>query len=336
MPPATSPSAPPAEYRPASRAASFASLASAGVDTDVIVVGAGLAGLVATAEIADAGRRVLLLDQESEQSLGGQAFWSFGGLLMVDTPEQRRLRVRDSHDLALKDWLAYAGFDRDEDVWPRRWAEAYVDFASGEMRAWLHAMGMRWFPLVQWAERRGCTVPRFHITWGTGPAVIEPFVRRVRAHIASGRVRLWPRHRVAALLVEAGSITGVSGDMLAASSAERGVETTRDVVGEFTLRAGAVVISSGGIGANHDLVRAYWPARLGTPPRRLLSGVFQQEHRHAFARRHGSVAGQQAAQLDEGDRPGVVQHGLARAAAHDVLRTDAQRTAQRIERHAGH
>src|SRR5258706_11641702 len=125
------------------------------MDTDVIVVGAGLAGLVATAEIADAGKRVILLDQEPAASLGGQAFWSFGGLLMIDTPEQRRLRVHDSRDLALRDWRAYAGFDRDDDAWPRGWAEAYVDFAAGEMRPWLHAQGMRWFPLVQWAERAG-------------------------------------------------------------------------------------------------------------------------------------------------------------------------------------
>ena len=110
-------------------------------DADVIVVGAGLAGLVATAELADAGRRVILLDQEPEQSLGGQAFWSFGGLFLVDSPEQRRLRIRDSRELALQDWLGTAGFDRAEDHWPRRWAEAYVDFAAGEKRAWLHAAG---------------------------------------------------------------------------------------------------------------------------------------------------------------------------------------------------
>src|SRR5437588_1558135 len=123
---------------------------------DVIVVGAGLAGLVAATEIAAAGRKVTLLDQEPESSLGGQAWWSFGGLFLVNSPEQRRLRVRDSHELAWQDWLGSAQFDRpEEDRWPRRWAEAYVDFAAGEKRAWLHAMGMRWFPLVQWAERGG-------------------------------------------------------------------------------------------------------------------------------------------------------------------------------------
>ena len=243
------------------------------MDADVIVVGAGLSGLVATAELADAGRRVILVDQEPEASFGGQAFWSFGGLFMVDTPEQRRLGIRDSGEAALRDWLAYAGFDREEDAWPRRWAEAYVAFASEEMRGWLHTQGMRWFPLVQWAERRGSSVPRFHITWGTGPGVIEPFVRRVRAHSAAGRVALRFRHRVATLLRDAGTVTGVSGDVLAPSDAERGRPSTRDVVADFTLRASAVVVTSGGIGGDHDLVRRYWPARLGTPPARMLSGV---------------------------------------------------------------
>jgi predicted oxidoreductase len=106
---------------------------------DVIVVGAGLAGLVAAVEVAGAGRRVIVVDQEPEQSLGGQAFWSLGGLFLVNSPEQRRLGIRDSHELALQDWMGSAGFDRDEDRWPRRWAEAYVDWTAGEKRAWLHA-----------------------------------------------------------------------------------------------------------------------------------------------------------------------------------------------------
>jgi uncharacterized protein len=243
------------------------------MEADVIVVGAGLAGLVATAELADRGRRVVLLEQEPAPWLGGQAFWSFGGLLMIDTPEQRRLRVHDSRDLALSDWLAYAGFDRDEDAWPRRWAESYVDFAAAEMRPWLHAQGMRWFPLVQWAERRGNSVPRFHITWGTGLGVIEPFVRRVRAAESRGLVEIRHRHRVTAIRSGAGAVEGVSGDVLAESDADRGVPTVRDVVGSFEVRAQAVVVTSGGIGGDHDLVRRYWPARLGTPPGRMLSGV---------------------------------------------------------------
>ena len=247
---------------------------------DVVIVGAGLAGLVAAAELADAGRRVIVVDQEPEASLGGQAHWSFGGLLLVDSPEQRRLRVRDSHDLALSDWLGSAGFDRDEDGWPRRWAEAYVAFAAGEKRSWLHAQGMRWFPVVGWAERGGYTatghgnsVPRFHVTWGTGPGVLAPFVRRVREAQKTGRVELRFRHRVTELATTGGTVTGVRGELLEPSGVERGVASSRTATRAFEIDAQATIVTSGGIGANHELVRRNWPARLGTPPARMLSGV---------------------------------------------------------------
>ncbi|MFI5830314.1 FAD-binding dehydrogenase [Streptomyces sp. NPDC051578] len=249
-------------------------------DADVIVIGAGLAGLVATAELVDAGRKVILLDQEPEQSIGGQAHWSFGGLFFVDSPEQRRMRIKDGHDLALQDWLGTAGFDRTEDAWPRRWAEAYVDFAAGEKRPWLHARGVRFFPVVGWAERggydaggHGNSVPRFHITWGTGPGLVAPFERRVRAGAARGLVELRFRHRVTGLSRTAGAVDTVSGEVLEPSDAVRGSASGRESTGAFSLRAQAVIVTSGGIGGNHDLVRAQWPARLGTPPERMLSGV---------------------------------------------------------------
>ncbi|MFD4921988.1 FAD-binding dehydrogenase [Streptomyces goshikiensis] len=249
-------------------------------DADVIVIGAGLAGLVATAELVDAGRKVILLDQEPEQSLGGQAHWSFGGLFFVGSPEQRRMRIKDSRELALQDWYGTAGFDREEDAWPRRWAEAYVDFAAGEKRPWLHAQGVRFFPVVGWAERggydangHGNSVPRFHITWGTGPGLVEPFERRVRAGVARGLVQLRFRHRVTGLGRTAGALDTVTGEVLAPSDAVRGTASGRESTGEFCLRAQAVIVTSGGIGGNHDLVRKQWPARLGIPPDRLLSGV---------------------------------------------------------------
>ncbi|WDZ88419.1 FAD-binding dehydrogenase [Nocardiopsis sp. HUAS JQ3] len=247
---------------------------------DVIVVGAGLAGLTAAAELADAGRRVLLLDQEPEQSLGGQAFWSFGGLFLVDSPEQRRMGIRDSAELAMQDWTGTAGFDRPEDAWPRRWAEAYVDFAAGEKRSWLHQQGIRFFPLVGWAERggyladgHGNSVPRFHITWGTGPGVVAPFERRVRAAAERGLVSLRLRHRVDELVVTGGTVTGVRGAVLAPSDVRRGEASGREAVGDFEFSAQAVIVTSGGIGGDHDLVRRNWPERLGTPPRHMLSGV---------------------------------------------------------------
>lgn len=249
-------------------------------DADVIVIGAGLAGLAATAELVDAGRKVILLDQEPEQSIGGQAHWSFGGLFLVDSPEQRRMRIKDSRELALQDWLGTAGFNRAEDGWPRRWAEAYVDFAAGEKRPWLHAQGVRFFPVVGWAERggydaegHGNSVPRFHITWGTGPGLVEPFERRVRAGVARGLVQLRFRHRVTGLSRTAGAVDTVTGEILEPSDAVRGTASSRTSTGTFSLRAQAVIVTSGGIGGNHDLVREQWPARLGTPPERMLSGV---------------------------------------------------------------
>jgi hypothetical protein len=244
---------------------------------DVIVVGAGLAGLVAACELVERGKRVLIVDQENSANLGGQAFWSFGGLFFVDSPEQRRLGVHDSYELALQDWLGTAAFDRQEDYWPKQWAHAYVDFAAGEKRSWLRDRGLKIFPLVGWAERggygaqgHGNSVPRFHITWGTGPAIVEIFARRLVDH---PNVRFAHRHQVDELIVDGGAVTGVRGSVLEPSSQGRGVTSSRNVIGEFEFRAQSVIVTSGGIGGNHDMVRANWPTRMGRVPERMLAGV---------------------------------------------------------------
>ncbi|CAN5247763.1 FAD-binding dehydrogenase [soil metagenome] len=250
-------------------------------DTDVVVLGAGLAGLVATAELTAAGHRVVLLDAEPPASLGGQAWWSFGGLFLVDSPEQRRLGIKDSAELALADWLGSADFSAgDDDRWSRAWAEGFVDFAAGELRSWLHAQGVRWFPLVQWAERggyladgHGNSVPRFHVTWGTGPGLLEPFVRSLLSAHRRGLVDVRFRHRATELVTTDGRVTGVRGDVLARDGAERGAPSSRAVVGAFEVSAHAVVVATGGIGANHELVRSSWPPDAGTLPSRMLSGV---------------------------------------------------------------
>ncbi len=248
---------------------------------DVIIVGAGLAGLVAAAELGDAGKRVIIVEQEGENSIGGQAFWSLGGLFFVDSPEQRRMGIKDSPELAWQDWLGSAQFDRPEDEWPRRVAEAYIEFAAGEMHPWLYAQGARWFPIVGWAERGGAhahghgnSVPRFHITWGTGPGIVAPFERRVREHMDKGLIVLKCRHRVSQLVRTNGRITGVAGEILEPSTVERGQQSSRTVIGDFELAAAAVIVTSGGIGGNHELVRQNWPTdRLGPAPKQMISGV---------------------------------------------------------------
>jgi predicted oxidoreductase len=272
--------------------------------SDAIIVGAGLSGLVAAAELVDAGKRITIVEQEPEASFGGQAWWSFGGLFLIDSPEQRRMGIKDSAELARQDWLGTAGFDRDEDDRARQWADAYLEFAAGEKREWLRGLGVKFFPVVGGAERGGYTanghgnsVPRFHIVWGTGPGILQPFIDKVRSGVSQGLVALAFRHRVDELIVEDGAVVGVRGSVLAPDDAERGSASNRDVVTDFDYRAPAVVVASGGIGGNHDLVRAQWPKRLGTPPKSMLSGV----PAHVDGRMLG-IAEKAGARLVNGDR----------------------------------
>lgn len=251
------------------------------MDADAIIVGGGLAGLVAACELAERNKRVIILDQEGENSLGGQAFWSLGGLFMVDTPEQRRLKVRDSLELARQDWLGSAQFDRPQDRFPKLWAEAYLQFAATDMRPWLASLGMAWFPVVGWAERggghahgHGNSVPRFHLTWGTGPGVVAPFENRVREAAKQGLVTLKFRHKVTRIITENGAATGVGGEVLVPSGVGRGEKSSRETAGDFELSASAVIVASGGIGGNSELVRRNWPVeRLGQPPASMICGV---------------------------------------------------------------
>src|SRR5699024_7067320 len=237
--------------------------------------------LAAGHDLTRAGRRVLVIDQENRANLGGQAFWSLGGLFLIGSPEQRRLGVRDSLELASADWATSAGFDRDEDRWPRAWAEAYLGFAAGEKRQYLRDLGLRVTPIVGWAERGGSgagehgnSVPRFHLTWGTGPEVVRVFREPVEAAEAAGLVHFAFRHRVDELSTEDGGVVGVRGRVRAASHTGRGVASHREEVADFELRAPAVIVTSGGIGHNFELMEKHWPTeRLGRFPDRMLAGV---------------------------------------------------------------
>lgn len=249
---------------------------------DVIIVGAGLAGLVAAYEAQKSGLKVLILDQENRNNLGGQAFWSLGGLFYVSSPEQKLMGVKDSEELAWRDWENSAQYDdSNNDYWPRRWGREYVRFAATEKRDYLKALGLNVLPTVGWAERgsgdasgHGNSVPRFHLTWGTGPEVVRVFREPIEAAEAEGKVEFRFRHQVDELILENDAVVGVRGSMLEPSDLDRGVASSRNTVGEFELRARAVVVTSGGIGGNLDLVRRAWPTdQWGPVPNDMVTGV---------------------------------------------------------------
>jgi predicted oxidoreductase len=251
----------------------------------VIIVGAGLAGLVAAFELSQQNIPTLILDQENAANLGGQAFWSLGGLFCVDSAEQRRMGIKDSRQLAMRDWLGSARFDRDrEDHWPRKWAEAFVNFATDEMESYVKARGIGFLVSVGWAERgdgradgHGNSVPRFHTTWGTGPEVVRVFAEPVKEAEKKGIVEFKFRHMVDEVIVneKTGRAVGVKGRVLEADDSARGVKSSRTVVGEFEIRGAAVLVSAGGIGGDVDKVKANWPVhRLGPAiPKNFVVGV---------------------------------------------------------------
>jgi predicted oxidoreductase len=229
---------------------------------DVVVIGAGIAGLVTTLELLNSGRRVVLLDRCLPEERGGLAREAFGGMFMVDSPEQRRSGIRDSVELAMADWLRVADFDED-DVWPRRWAERYVAGSRDEVGGWLRDCGVRFFPVVNWAERGvygdGNSVPRFHLTWGTGMGLVDAVCGSIDRHPRRGDLDLRFRSRVTALLAE--------GDRV------RGCRVHREDSGaDYEVAADAVVIAAGGVGGNLDIVRREWPPDLGGPPETILMG----------------------------------------------------------------
>jgi len=228
---------------------------------EVIVIGGGLAGMVTALELLDAGKRVVLFDRASRDRFGGLARWSFGGIFFVDSPEQRKNGIRDSVDLAMRDWVRYGELDP-SDVWPYRWAEAYVHRCTEEVRGWLLERDVSLFRAVNWTERGyfipGNSGPRFHIVWGTGEGIVLPLIPRLEEHEKAGTLELCFDHRVDRLIHEAGSVVGCAG---------------AGPAGEFEARADSIVMASGGIAGDHDKVRAVWPRdQWGEPPEPMLNG----------------------------------------------------------------
>jgi predicted oxidoreductase len=240
---------------------------------DVVVVGAGIAGLVVTLELLeqlDSSKRILLLDRCQPEEVGGLAREAFGGMFMVDTPEQRRSGIKDSVELALEDWRRVAEFT-DEDEWPRRWADEYVARARDEVGGWLKRYGVRFFPVVNWAERGvygdGNSVPRFHLTWGTGKALVDAMWDAIQGHRTRSRLDVRFRTRVTELVTEREAVVGCRVDP------------------DGELLAEQVVITAGGIGGNLELIRREWPAELGQPPEEILMG----SHYYADGAMHEEV-----------------------------------------------
>jgi hypothetical protein len=231
---------------------------------DVVVIGAGIAGLVATLELLETGHTVTLLDRCHPHEIGGLAREAFGGMFMVDTSEQQRSGIRDSVELALEDWKRVAGFE-DGDDWPRRWAEEYVARARDEVGDWLKGHGVTFFPVVNWAERGvygdGNSVPRFHLTWGCGQALIDQVWGAIQAHPRRSRLDVRFRTRVTGLITQKGAVIGCR---IVPEGDER-AEAAR-------IPARQVVIAAGGIGGNLDIVRQEWPEDLGKPPKEILMG----------------------------------------------------------------
>ena len=250
-------------------------------DSEVLIIGGGLAGIVCALQLLDSGRRVLLLDRDSQANFGGLAKESFGGLLMVDTPLQRKQKLRDSPELALQDWLAFGAFDTASTqpghpyYWPRQWAEHYVNDSLEHLYHWLKARGVGFLPLPLWVERgmgpgtrgaaRGNSVPRWHVVWGTGQGLVAALLGQLERHPQRDRLALCFGHKVEGLLTTEGAVTGCHG----VAEGEAGVQP-------FEAHAPQVVIAAGGInGGDLSLARQYWHADWGQPPASLLNGSHQ-------------------------------------------------------------
>lgn len=237
---------------------------------DVVVIGAGIAGLVTTLELLEFGRSVLLVDRCHPDEIGGLAREAFGGTFMVDTPEQKRSRIPDSFELAWADWQRIAGFE-DDDVWPRRWAEQYVARARDDVGGWLKQHGVKFFPVVNWAERGvygdGNSVPRFHLTWGCGQGMVDGVWGAIQNHPRRSALDVRFHNRVARI-------------------EPPGLEIVNEETAEqYDVEADAIVIAAGGIGGNVEMVKRNWPADMGTPPQKLLMG----SHYYADGAMHEEV-----------------------------------------------
>src|SRR5579872_270370 len=231
---------------------------------DIAIAGGGLAGIVTAYELLASGRRVLLIDKDKQENFGGLAKQSFGGVHMIDTPHQRRLKIKDSPELAWSDWQSVASYDAN-DEWPRRWAKFYCENSREYIFDFLSSKQVTFLPVVNWVERGtyspGNTVPRWHITWGTGYEIIHRLLSALEAHPQRKNLELLFDTEISAIETANNRATGLRGRSMNSS----------DVV---QISAEHIVIASGGIcGGDLSRLRANWYKPWGDPPRKLLNGA---------------------------------------------------------------
>ncbi|MBP9737960.1 MAG: FAD-dependent oxidoreductase [Rhodoferax sp.] len=246
------------------------------VKSDVLVIGGGLAGLVTAIECLRAGKRVTLVDRDTRQRLGGQALWAFGGMALVDTPVQRRMKLKDSPERALRDWLRYGELD-EMDVWPRQWAQYYVEHSREQVYDWVTQHGVKFLPAVNWVERgmlgNGNSLPRYHILWGTAQRFTQQMIAALHQANTANRLTLLSNHEVVKLESQGGVVTGAHA-------------INHDTGGSVQFAAQAVVLAMGGINGSHEQVRANWPASRPLPAT-MLNGA----HPFCNGKLHHLVAG---------------------------------------------
>ncbi len=235
-------------------------------EADVVIVGGGLAGIIAGYELLNKGKKVLIVDRDTEANFGGLAKWAFGGMFFVDSPHMRRAGIKDSMDLATKDWYSFAEFEEKE-VWGKKWADQYLHLSTPQGYHWLRKEGIQFFPVLNWTERGlyrpGNSVPRFHMVWGTGWELTYNFVRRLKNHPkASTHLKLLFEHRVREIIVENSTVLGVSGQLESSGI-------------DFEARGGVTIVATGGINGSIEKVKKYWNRNWCEPPETILNGAHE-------------------------------------------------------------
>ncbi len=232
--------------------------------SEVVIVGGGIAGIITAYELIEAGKKVLIIDRDKEANFGGLAKWAFGGMFFVDSKLQRSRGIKDSIDLATKDWFSFAEFDEKEH-WGKKWAEQYIHYSTPHGYDWMRKHGFSFFPVLNWVERglevQGNSVPRFHMVNGTGWELTYRMIKLLKAHRNFHKVRILFDHRVLGLISKNGAVVGVNG-----------IHETNNA--PFEAKGEQIVVATGGINGSIEKVRQHWDRKaFGEPPAVILNGA---------------------------------------------------------------